>query len=586
MTSTPRLIGRYVSGRPLDGRIGHPYLTRGPARWPGWKRQVARLAVPAAGVTALIDPTMAGHTAVAAGLAAAEVGRRRLRRRRFRRAYISPTLDALQPVAGGAQVKLHVDTGLGTLTPRLAKPLSPAERAVRDWYGRWVEPGLRYPGVQALRAFWAAQRAVRPVAGPVATALRRPVVKPGPRIQLDIATAYLTKEQCGAVSAIIHAKIPVADTDERWNMVGDHVTATWTVRRRPPLTVGLADLEAAFDRLTETQFYLGQTAANNPHIVDLDDDSAHIAASGGSGSGKSVLAQLPAVQVLRRGGRVVILDRKGSHRWAIGLAGVDYCSRPEQMHDALLKLAKLADDRNQEHFDEGDDWRPEYRVLVICEELNATIGQLRKYWAQNREKGEPKASPAIDALGDILYMGRSALVNVLAIAQMLTAQAIGGPGARENFAVRCLARYTKNAWQMLVPEAAMPRPSRVRGRWQIVSAGEATEVQVCYLTRAQARAFAGVPGSAEGLDSPMTSNVAGNGTETGNTVDPLAEPITMRQAIDEGVVPWPKANAKMRLSRARKAGRPVPAPCGKRGMQTDLYRRGDLIAWTESERVS
>lgn len=43
---------------------------------------------------------------------------------------------------------------------------------------------------------------------------------------------------------------------------------------------------------------------------------------------------------------MVILDRKGSHRWALGMPGVDYCTRPEQMHSALVRLATLADERN------------------------------------------------------------------------------------------------------------------------------------------------------------------------------------------------------------------------------------------------
>jgi hypothetical protein len=112
---------------------------------------------------------------------------------------------------------------------------------------------------------------------------------------------------------------------------------------------------------------------------------------------------------------------------------------------------------------EDEDWDPGPRVLVICEELNATIGQLTNYWADAREKGDPKRSPAVAALSELLFMGRSAKHNVLAIAQMLTARAIGGPEARENFGIRFLASYTKNAWKMLVPEAAMPRASADSG---------------------------------------------------------------------------------------------------------------------------
>jgi hypothetical protein len=586
MPSPPVLIYRYLSGRPLDGRPGYPYLRPGEGRWAGWHRQVARIAVPAATITALHEPAAAEHTAVALGVGAAYVVQRRWKQRRFRRAYVSPTLKALAPVAGGAAMKLHVDRGLGSLAPRLIRPPSPARRTVGEWYGEHVEPVLRWPGTTAMRGAWRVQAWAKPATNRLEV-FRRPSTKPGPRIQLDISTPYLTSDQCRAVSGIIHAKIPVADTVEKWDQVGAHVTATWTVRRRPPQSVGLPELLAAFDRLGDAEFYLGQTSSNEPSVISLDEDSPHIAISAGTGAGKSVKAQLVAVQVLRRGGRVVLLDRKGSHRWAIGLPGVDYCTKAEQMHNALLGAARLANQRNDEAFHQDDGWDPGARTLLICEELNATVGLLRGYWEQIREKGEPKASPAIAALADTLFMGRSAKVNVLAIAQMLTARAIGGPEARENFGIRCLSRYTKNAWQMLVPEALMPRASRVRGRWQVVISGVATEVQVCFLTRVQARAFAGVTGRAAGLSSSLTSDVTGNGTETGNTLDPLSEPVTLAQAIDEGVLPWPtKGAVKMRLTRARKAGRPVPEPVGKRGLQADLYRRGDLIVWAESERVS
>lgn len=582
-----RKLYRYVSGRPLDGREGYPYLTPGRGRWPGWKRQIVRIAVPAALIITLTEHTLAERLGILAALGVAYVGRQRWKRRRFRRAYLAPALAALAVPTGGVPLKLYVDPGLGNLTPRLIKPPSPARRQVGEWYGEHVEPVVRWPGMTAMRGWWRIRAWVGPLTSRLGRWFRRPIEKPGPRIELTISAPYQTDEQVKIVSSIIHKKIPVADTQETWNWVGPQVVATWTVRRRPPVNVGLAELEAAFERLSDADFYLGQTSTNEPMIVSLDDDSPHIAISAGSGAGKSVKAQLIAVQVIRRGGRVILLDRKGSHRWAIGLAGVTYCTKPAQMHEALIDTARVANERNDEAFLREDDWDPGPRVLVICEEMNATIGQLRGYWEQAREKGDPKTSPAVAALAEIAYMGRSAKHNLVAIAQMLTARTLGGGEPRENFGIRCLARYTKNAWQMLVDGAAMPRPSRVRGRWQVVIAGVVTEVQVCFLTRAQARAFARVPGSANGLDSPLTSDVPGNATETGNTDDPLSELISLAEAVDEGVLPWPsKDAAKMRLTRARKDGRPVPEVAGKRGLQMALYRRGDLIVWAESERVS
>jgi hypothetical protein len=596
------VVYRFLAGRPLDGvpRTDGGYLRRGRARrgastsaWarlPGWRRQVVRLAVPAAGAGAYVAYRAAPVATVLGGAAAAAVTiwwvlrwlRRAWRSRRFRAVYIRPVLAALPAALGNAPVRLHVDPQLGSLLLRLAKPMSPAETAVRAWYGQRLEPMVRWLPDRTMRAVWALQRAARPATRRLGL-LRRPVTAAGPRIELRAAVPYLTPEQRLFVGAVISAKVPAGELVEVWDQIGPKVTATWTVRRRPPARVGYADLAARFAGLQEWEFFLGLGVGGKPVTVSLQEDSPHIALSAGSGAGKSVLAMDLAVQVLARGGQVVILDRKGSHRWALGMANVDYCTRPEQMHAALVRLAKLADDRNSAALHEDEGWDPGPRVLVIAEELNATIRQLRDWWDDVREKGQPKSAPAIRALAELLYMGRSAKVHVLAIAQMLTAKAVGGPEARENFAIRCLARYTKNAWQMLVPEAAMPRASRTLGRWQIVVGGVATECQVCYLTPPEARLFvAKHTGLSPGTQTPLTA--ADQEMSPGQA--PAGDKITLRGAVDRGLVPWQFAAAKKRLQRARAAGKAtVPSPAGREGL-ADVYRVDELLAWVESELVS
>ncbi|KAB1919091.1 DUF87 domain-containing protein [Micromonospora noduli] len=566
--TVPRVAYRYLSGRPLDGRGGFPYRRRGSGRWAGWQRQAARLGAPVAAVLAVAQPEQTGAALGTAAAVAAYRLRRRITTRRFDREYVTPTLAALAPALGlQTGVRLHVDPTLGNLTPRLAKPLSPAEEAARRWYGEHVEPVVRWLPERAQRAAWAVQRAARPATSRLAV-FRRPGEQLGPRIELTAETPYLTKEQRALVSSIISAKIPVADLVETWAMVGTRVRATWTVRRRPPARVGLAQVAEHLPRIAEYEFFLGLGAGDKPVTISLRDDSPHIAVSAGTGAGKSVLAELLAVQALARGGRVVILDRKGSHRWAIGLDRVDYCAKPEQMHAALVRLAVLADERNTLAMHEADDWDCGPRVLVICEELNATIGQLTNYWAEARDKGAPKKSPAIAALADLLFMGRSAKVNVLAVAQMLTARAIGGPEARENFGVRLLARYTANAWKMLVPEAAMPRASRTLGRWQLVIGGQATETQVAHLTTVEARALA----------CPVSLSPA----QVSELSSPRGDFLTLREACDEGLLPWKYEAAKKRAQRGVGA---VPSPRTRKG-NADAYARDDLTAWASSSTDS
>jgi hypothetical protein len=561
-----KFVYRLVSGRPLNGDDGYPYLRRGAGRWAGWQRQLARVSVPVAGGVAVTSPREAATAAVVVGAGAAWRSRGTLRRRRFTREYVKPTLAAIGPALGldDSRVMLHVDPGLGQLTPRLAKPLAPAEEWMRTQYGRFLEPVVRWAPERVQRGVWWAQKKAEPVTRH-RKLFRRPSEDFGPRIELTVQAPYLTAEQRLLVSSVISSKIPVGELVEKWDQVGIRVTGRWTVRKRPPENVGYDQVLKHIDRLKEWEFYIGQTVGDMPVVISLKDDSPHIAVSAGSGAGKSVLAQLIAVQVLRRGGRVVILDRKGSHRWAVNLEGVDYCTKPQQMHDALLKAAVAANERNDLALYEAEDWDPGPRTLVICEELNATIGQLVNYWADVREKGEPKRSPAVAALGELLFMGRSAKFNVLSVAQMLTARAIGGPEARENFGIRFLARYTKNAWKMLVPEAHMPRASRALGRWQMVVGGTATEVQVAFLAAKQARDLAK---PAADLDSGLSSVVTGDGNK-----------ITLRDAADAGIVPWKYEAAKQRLWRA---GDAAPKARGVNG-KAHLYDREELRAWAESQ---
>ena len=107
----------------------------------------------------------------------------------------------------------------------------------------------------------------------------------------------------------------------------------------------------------------------------------------------------------------------------------------------------------------------------------------------------------------------------------------------------------------------MPRASRTLGRWQVVIGGQATEVQVAYLSSSEARELA-CP------RSPETPEVNG-------LSNPAGDFLTLRQAIDAGVIPWKLDAAKKRLQ--RRVGR-VPHPRGKSG-NADVYARADLAAW-------
>lgn len=315
-----------------------------------------------------------------------------------------------------------------------------------------------------------------------------------PAVRIRCDHGYLDHETRKRVESIVSAKLGLHGLDPTWSMVGPSTRVTFTVKDAPPGKVNLTHITPYVDGALEHQFVIGLAAGDRPVIVDLDDDSPHIACSAGSGAGKTILAMIVAAQVLRRGGNVLILDRKGAHRWARGLDGVTYLTEISDIHDALIGIESLAEARNRRAREEPEGWDAGARVLVIFEEMNSTISDLKGYWGREvsrlkhenkklKEQGYeeeyiPALSPAIQAFRHLMNKGRSAKVNLFGVAQMLTVMACGSTEARENFVARLLARYTSNAWKMLAPQVRMPPKSMVRGRWQVVVGDQAMETQV------------------------------------------------------------------------------------------------------------
>lgn len=622
------VVYRWLSGRPLDGRprtdstwlhagttavtaAGQPYAGR-PSRWamlPGWCRQLWRHGVTAAAALSWWAYTVApGLTVLGARVGASTLFavvarsiRRRWRVRRFRRMYLLPLAAALAPLVGhGPHVRperwIIVSPELPGLAARIAVPMSPAEVRIREWWGTYAEPAVRWMPELLMRTWWALAARITPCLR-WTRVFRRPKgssANTGPRIEVRFPEGAMpSAETMLAARRVVSAKLGLPELEEHWDHVGMGSVGIWTVRERPPGTVGLDAIAAYLDSLPESEFMVGLAAGERPVTVSLDDDSPHMACSAGSGAGKSVLAMLVATQVLRRGGRVVILDFKGSHRWARGLPGVTYCIDVAHMHEALIGIESEAMRRNRQALDEEDGWDPGQRTFIVAEELNATMAMLTNHWATIREKDDPKTSPAVQAFRNIMYTGRSAKTNLFAVAQMLTVQAVGGPAARENFGIRFLARFTANSWKMLVPEIAMPRRSRTRGRWEVCIGGVSTATQVAFMTSEEARRVATgealeEPGVAPGRvpdgvpDTRCAADTSGTGTTgTRGNVDRI-ESVTLREAIDRGIISGPLETVRKRM--ARSTGADTPPVTGKLG-KAHTYRIDHLTEWAKANAM-
>ncbi|MEU9291511.1 hypothetical protein AB0D57_44595 [Streptomyces sp. NPDC048275] len=234
--------------------------------------------------------------------------------------------------------------------------------------------------------------------------------------------------------------------------------------RKPPAKAAFKDasVRELVAKAAESAPVIGIGASGKPLSVDLDAGSPHILGNASAGGGKSVTLRCITCQMLHNGSQAYILDYKRiSHPWARGIPGVTYCADIADIHDALIELGMEGRRRVRVADELGIDADPDAvgpRLLILLEEVNATMKQLARYWERTRESGDPKVSPAIDALNEVLYMGR---MHVLLVAQSATARALGGPEVREQFATRILARYSLNAWRMLAPEVHQtpgPRP--------------------------------------------------------------------------------------------------------------------------------
>jgi hypothetical protein len=309
------------------------------------------------------------------------------------------------------------------------------------------------------------------------------------RVTVPVELGHVSPEVRSKVQADTLAKIG-GEWVPTWYVWGRSPTCEFHRAIRPPDRVNYAMIAPRMALTSETELVLGLRAGFRTTVVDIDNDAPHVLLSMGSGAGKSVLMRLFAAQALRKGWAVILLDFKQDHYWAQdmideGTPGLYYLRKISEIHEALLELENIRQLRTDYTFlnRNNPDAPTPQRVVILFEEMNITINMLRAYWMDVKPKGAPAKSPALAAFGSLAAAGRSACMNLVAIGQYLTAQVFGGPEARENFGIRCLARYSVAAWKTLVPEITpVPQKSSIRGRVQVCVAGEREETQVAYLT--------------------------------------------------------------------------------------------------------
>lgn len=306
---------------------------------------------------------------------------------------------------------------------------------------------------------------------------------PDKQVVIDLPVTYTAAPaQQKRLADVAAKRLCMQSPDWSIDWEGDHPTLLLRACPSPPELVTFEQVRELAEQCSDGQFLLGLGSRMTPGSVSLAKDSAHILASIGSGGGKSQFGKWMALQALRRGSRIVIIDivkRGASHKWAKGLPGVEIYRHPNTAHQALMDLSDLVETRCESYWHTGDSGTDQ-QVMLIIEESNRTVRKLQEYWAN--DLGQAKTSLAILAIEGILCVGREAGVNAVTVGQRMSATASGGGDARENYAVKLGNRFSRQTAKMLFDDVR-PLPPNVThpGRIQVVMGQTATEMQFPHL---------------------------------------------------------------------------------------------------------
>lgn len=370
------------------------------------------------------------------------------------------------------------------------------------------------------------------------------------------------------------------DLAHDWHASGRRPRVVIRPRQHPPTSAIYDhddDATRAVADAPEPAPAIGLTTGGAVVAVDLDAESPGILVSAAPGGGKSTVLRTITAQVLHNGGLAVILDlKKKSHPAFKGLPNVAYARDVIEAHAALVAVGDEVERRNALDDEDPAAAAELPRLLVLVEEANTTIARLKRYHERTRERGGDKTSPALDALGETLFMGRAARVHVLMVAQSGTVHALGGPEVRECFAAaRIVSRYSRNAWGMLVPEHPYQPASHHPGRATVVTSGrQPRATQVIYLDDDHARELAttgraldagsavlSLPGWGSFHQGGRPGDVPTRGPRLtvvpalpGADVEPAPRVYSLSEAAAEGVLPMTYGALKRARTRDQQRG--------------------------------
>lgn len=407
----------------------------------------------------------------------------------------------------------------------------------------------------------------------------------------------------GRLVAIASAKLGIEAPEPAWRSAGPKPQLCLTHSQPPPALVEYGDVADAVDRAGRDEIVVGLGKKGTVVRASLATDSPHAAVNMGTGAGKSSLVAFWLMQELRRGAIAMVLDSKWfSHPWLFKdengeyaqLPNVAYLSSPAQLHAGMTWLGAELERRNKvarRAVTASGQMRGNVgpRLIILAEELNFAMPQLKQYWADVRDPDDVKKSPALTGFGGVAFAGRAVRMHLFLIGQMLTAEVTGSrdSSVKENVGITAMARYGPAGWATAVGKnVPMPPAPSVLGRVQLVTASGVRETQtpkpdlLLYRELAMSGTVtpcpAGMPGAVSGTSS-VALPVGPDQVIVPETVPAVAGPgglVTLSEAVGMGIV-------SCKLAALRKAAQrdpEFPARRSLRGLAGE-YDGAELAAW-------
>lgn len=413
-----------------------------------------------------------------------------------------------------------------------------------------------------------------------------------------------TELQQEEILRIVRTKLDIRGDAHTWRLDGEN--RFLHLYPKPDSTVPALvpwddEWRSLLSRNTADRWYVGRTTGGRPYWLDPQQENPHILLSCLTGWGKTNAMGVIIADHLHRGFEVVICDAKfGSMPHFADLPGVTYARTIREIHDVLIRIGAESERRRGVLGDAQWDKPPTFdRLLVIVEETNTTIEELNAFWKEERawlmhearENGEriflAPSSPALRAYRQLGYMGREIRINLLVISQRAEANAVGGSAIRNQLGTKVLGWPDIPDWNMHAKSHPFRQTTGEPGHSFIVRLGKVDEVQWTFADRGDLRDWAtsgrkpvttiGLPGSQVGRKSSHLEVPVGAVLGGGVPPDPDDAPITLRQAIDEGVIVGIGLSSLQRYSRPS-ASVGFPNPVTSDG-KAHLYDREAVRSW-------